>query len=155
VFGMMAACALADDKLTCGLLERVKVRRQWAHAYGDSEHRLDFVIAVWNNFFKAYPKARELFAKRRGDNIYSPEFQAHGHRVLAALGMLIQTGDDVDVLKVMLEALKKSHAERGIKAEYYEAFRDELLHTLPEYVGRHFDYDSWRPCLDAIIAGFK
>lgn len=72
------------------------------------------------SFFKAYPKARELFKNRRGDNIYSVEFQAHGHRVLGALGMIIASSDDPAVVKVILDALKTSHKEKGIKAEFYE-----------------------------------
>lgn len=157
VVGAVSADVSSDAPAapTCGLLERVKVRRQWAHAFGEGEHRLDFVIAVWSNFFKAYPKARELFKNRRADNIYSVEFQAHGHRVLGALGMIIATSDDPAVVKVILDAIKTNHKEKGIKTEYYEAFRDELLETLPEYVGRHFDYDAWHACLDTIINGVK
>jgi hemoglobin-like flavoprotein len=154
LLGVLVTYCAAEEH-TCGYLERVKVRRQWAHAYGDGEHRLDFVVAVWTNFFKAYPKARDLFAKHRGDNVYSSEFQAHGHRILGAIGMLLNTGDDVPTLKAMLEAMKKKAAEKGIKPEHYDAFRDELLTTLPDFVGRHFDYDAWRPCMDLIISGLK
>jgi hemoglobin-like flavoprotein len=69
--------------------------------------------------------------------------------------MIIASSDDPAIVKVILDALKTSHKEKGIKPEYYEAFRDELLETLPEFVGRHFDYDAWHACLDTIINGIK
>jgi len=74
---------------------------------------------------------------------------------MGIVGGLIQTSDDIPTLKVALEVLKKRLTEKAVKTEYLEAFRDEFLHTLPETLGRHFDYDAWRPCLDLLIAGLK
>jgi len=155
VLGLAVAYVTADapapPKLECGLLERVKVKRQWIEAFGESEHRLEFALHLFNNLFKDFPKAREMFSKYRGDNVYSPEFQAHAQRILNALGMLISTGDDVEALKILIEQVKTNLAERGIKPEFYEAFRDELLATLPEYLEIHLDWDAWHACLDKII----
>jgi len=144
--------AAADVKgPQCGLLERVKVKRQWVLAFGEAEHRLEFALHLFNNLFKTFPKAREMFTKYRGDNISSPVFQVLAQRILNALGMLISTSDDVEALKVLITAVKTSLAEKGIKPEFYEAFRDELLATLPEYLEIHLDWDAWHACLDKII----
>ena len=40
--------ASAEEEQKCKLLERVKVQRQWNHAYGEGQHRIDFVIEIWN-----------------------------------------------------------------------------------------------------------
>jgi len=145
------AGVMADQKQECGLLERVHVRRQWHEAFGDGEHRLEFALHLFNNLFKDFPKARDMFATYRGDNVYSPQFQAHAQRILNSLGMLIATSDDTEALKVLVNTVKTNLAKAGIKPEFYEAFRDELLNTLPEYLEIHLDWDSWTACLNAVI----
>jgi hemoglobin-like flavoprotein len=150
LLALLGMC-LADDKPTCGLLERVHVRRQWNEAFGEGEHRLEFALHLFNNLFHDFPKAREMFANFRGDNVYSPKFQAHAQRILNSLGMLIATSDDPDTLAVLLAAVKTNLAKTGIKPEFYEAFRDELLQTLPEYFEIHLDWDAWHACLDTLI----
>jgi hemoglobin-like flavoprotein len=154
VLGCLALSALAD-KTKCGPLQKLKVKKQWDHAYGEGSHRLEFGLRLFNNMFKAYPKARELFASSRGDNVYSPEFQAISQRVLRNFGEVIESGDDLEVEKVIIAEAKKVHAKLGIKDEYLDAFRDIMLETLPEFVGNHLDWDAWHACFDAIIAGFK
>jgi len=155
VFCVAAAYVTADTPAAatpqCGLLERVKVKRQWIEAYGESEHRLEFALHLFNNLFKTFPKAREMFTKFRGDNVYSPVFQAHAQRILNAFGMLLSSADDIEAEKVLITTVKTNLAERGIKPEFYEAFRDELLATLPEYLEIHLDWDAWHACLDTII----
>jgi hemoglobin-like flavoprotein len=159
VLGFMAACALAEEEHaeehTCGPLEKIKVRRQWTKAYGEGKHRLEFGLHIWNHFFKDFPKARDMFKKYRGDNVYSPQFQAMSQRLLAAFGMIIDTTDDPEALKVIVEHVKVEHAEKGVKPEFYDAFRDELLETLPEYLGTHLDWDAWTSCLNQLIAALK
>jgi hemoglobin-like flavoprotein len=141
----------AAHKVECGLLERVKVKRQWIEAYGESEHRLEFGLHLFNGLFKSHPEARAMFTKFRGDNVYSPEFQAHGQRILNAIGMLLTSGDDVEALKVLVAGVKTHLAERGIQKEFYPEFRDALLETLPEYLEIHLDWDAWHACVDKII----
>lgn len=157
--GCMVTCSLADvdahPESTCGPLQKIKVRRQWAKAFGEGSHRLEFALHFWTHFFKDYPKARDVFKDFRGDNIYSPQFQAMGQRLLSSFGMIIDTADDPEALKVMIDAVKIDHAERGVKAEFYDAFRDELLETLPEYLGTHLDWDAWTDCLNALLANLK
>jgi len=154
VLGLAALYVDADTpaaKQECTLLERVKVKRQWLEAFGESEHRLEFALHLFNNLFKTFPKARDMFSKFRGDNVYSPVFQANAQRILNAFGMLLSSGDDPEALKVLISTVKTNLAERGIKPEFYEAFRDQLLATLPEYLEIHLDWDAWHGCLDKII----
>jgi len=148
----LAACVMGDEpKRECGPLEKVHVKRQWEAAFGEGEHRLEFALHLFNHLFKDYPKAREMFSAYRGDNVYSPVFQAHAQRILNSLTMLIETADDPEALAVLEEQVQKNLAATGIKPEFYDAFRDELLDTLPEYLEIHLDWDAWHACLDDII----
>jgi len=155
IIGCLAVSCLADTAPKCGPLQKIKLRRQWDRAFGEGSHRLEFAIHLWNTFFKAFPKAREMFSKYRGDNIYSAEFQASSQRILGAFAMLIETTDDPEALKVLLEKVKADHAEKGIRPEFYEALRDELLEALPKYLGAHLDFDAWNGCLTALIEKLK
>jgi len=162
ILGCLALGAFAEeeedhweDEHKCTPLKKFKVWRQWNKAWGEGRHRLEFSNKVWQNFFRAYPKAREMFADNVADNIFSPRWQAIGQRILAGFGIAIDSGDDVEALKVVLQVVKTRHAEKGIKPEFYEAFRDELLHTLPDFLGIHFDYAAWHDCLDTLVAALK
>jgi len=135
----------------CGVLERIKVRRQWVKAFGEGTQRLEFANHLYSNIFKAYPKARALVQKYRGDNIYSPEFQAFAQRILNGLSIIIATSDDQAALDVIVADLKTKSAERKVTEEYLNIFRDELLETLPEYLHTHLDWDSWTVCLNELI----
>jgi len=156
LLGCLVACALASSEgHKCGPLAKIKVRRQWDKAYGEGSHRLDFGIHFWHHLFKDYPKARETFQKFRSDNIYSSEFQAMGSRLLGAFGMLIETTDDPEALKVLIQNVKTTNAEKGVDAELYNEIHEELLETIPEYLGAHFDWDAWNDCLHDLIAALK
>jgi len=65
--------------------------------------------------------------------------------------MLIETEDDPEALAVLEDQVKKTLAAAGVKPEFYDAFRDEILDTLPEYLEIHLDWDAWHACLDNII----
>jgi len=152
LLGCLVACTLAsDDGHKCGPLAKIKVRRQWDKAFGEGSHRLDFAIHFWHHLFKDYPKARETFKAFRSDNIYSATFQAHSQRLLGAFGMLIESTDDPAALKVLIARVKAEHAEKGIDAELYNEIHEELLETVPEYLGNHFDWDAWNDCLKELI----
>jgi len=155
VLGCLAVSAMADSDHKCGPLQKIKVNRQWNKAFGEGSDRLEFAIHLWNTFFKAFPKAREMFSEHRGDNIYSPEFQASSQRILGTFAMLIETADDPEALKVLLGSVKADHTEKGIKPEFYEAIRDELIEALPKYLKNHFDYDAWMDCLTELIDNLK
>jgi len=152
----LVVCAFAEEEPhKCGPLAKIKIRRQWEKAYGEGAHRLDFAIHFWHHLFKDYPKARETFKKYRSDNIYAPAFQAMSSRLLGAFGMLIETTDDPAALKVLIANVKTSHAEKGVDAEIYREIHEELIETVPEYLGARFDYDSWNDCLHDLIAALK
>jgi len=155
VVGCLVVCALAEREHKCGPLQKIKVRRQWERAFGEGSHRLEFAVHLWNTFFKQYPKARGMFGKYRGDNIYSAEFQASSQRILGKFGMIIESSDDPEALDVLLRNIKADHVVKGIKPEYYEAFRDELLEALPKYLGSHLDWDAWMDCLTALINNLR
>jgi len=167
LLGCMVAWAYADDstheeepiedptKHSCGPLQKFKIKRQWEQAIGEGKHRLEFALHFWNHFFKDYPKARDIFSKYRGDNVYSPQFQAMSQRLLASIGMIISSTDDPEALKVIVANVKTNNAERGVKPEFYDAFRDVLLETLPEYLGTALDWDAWTDCLNALLSALK
>jgi len=156
VFCVAAAYVTADTPAAaepqCGILERVKVKRQWIEAFGESEHRLEFALHYFNDMFKKIPKMRELFTKFRGDNVYSPVFQAHAQRLFNAFGMLITSIDDMEVLKILGATVKKDMIEWGIQLspEFIGGSRDEMLTILSEYLTYHIDWDAWQACLDTI-----
>jgi len=155
-----AVVAWADEEVTtleedplkhsCGPLQKVKVKRQWAKAYGEGSHRLEFGLKFWNKFFWAMPKARELFKNFRGDNVYSPQFQAESQRRFAAFSMIVDTTDDPEALKIILTDLKAQDKASGFTEEYNQAGMAALMETLAEYLDTHFDWDAWVDCLTAL-----
>jgi hemoglobin-like flavoprotein len=137
-------------------LQKVKVKRQWDHAFGEGKHRLEFAQHFFHHLFKDFPDFRKVFAKFRGDNIYSTEFQAAGQRLLNNIAMIIDTTDDPEANKVIIGKIKELHQAAGVPAEFYTAFRDEIIETVPEFLeGIHFDYDAWYGCFNLLIAGLK
>jgi hemoglobin-like flavoprotein len=152
---VLCVCLAQAYAESCDALQRFKVKQQWGHAFGDAHERLEFGLKLWNSFFHDYPKLRELFKRVHGDNTYSPEFEAHSQRVLGGLDMTISLVDDPPALIAQLAHLKAQHAERNVKAEYYEAFRDELLQVLPDYLGTKLDYAAWMECMTLLISGIK
>lgn len=155
VLGCLAAYTMADA--ACGPLQKLKVKHQWDKVWGEGgAHRLDVALHVWGNFFRQYPKAKELFDPAlRADNIFSPQFKAFSQRSIGGVGMVIDTGDDVEAIKVMLGVLKTLHAEKGIKPEYFDAFKDELMVVIARQVGIRFDWDAWNCALSAIVNELK
>jgi hemoglobin-like flavoprotein len=149
------ACAIGYISADCSALERFKVKHQWQEAFGTGAHRIDFGIKFFNNVFKDYPGARALFTRVRGDNVYSTEFEAHAERVLSGLDMTISLLDDESAFKAQQAHLKAQHIERKIEAKYFDVFRDELLRTLPAYLGSRLDWDAWNHCFNYITDGIK
>lgn len=138
----------------CNVLERFKVKHQWQGVFSDKQ-RTDFSLKFWKQFLHDHPDLVSLFKRVHGDNIYSPEFQAHGIRVLAGLDSLIGVLDEEDTLTVQLAHLKAQHTERGTKPEYFDLFGAELFNILGGLLGTHFDLGAWRDCYAVIAAGIK
>ena len=86
-----------------------------------------FLLSYFPSIFRDYPAARELFSRVHGDNVYSPEFEAHAERVLSGLDMTINLLDDEDALHAQQAHLKSQHIERKIEAKYFDvSYRFEL-----------------------------
>lgn len=152
----LAAFTMADDP-KCSPLQKLKVKQQWDKVWGEKGcHRVDLALHIWGNFFRHYPKAKELFDPEiRADNIFSSEFKAFSQRSIGGIGMVIDTADDIEAVKVMLGVLKTLHAEKGIKPEFFDAFKDEFLVTMARQIGIHFDWDAWNCILSAIVELLK
>lgn len=151
VLSTCVAYALGD----CTPLQRFKVVHQWHEAFGTGHHRLEFGLNLWNHIFEVAPALRAVFARVNGNNVYSPEFEAHAQRVLGGLEMTISLLDDQAALDAQLAHLKSQHKDRGVKPEYYDTFRDELLQVLPDYLGTKLDFQAWTDCFNLIAAGIK
>jgi hemoglobin-like flavoprotein len=151
---VVCLCA-AQAYAECNAMARFKVKHQWQEAFGAAHHRLEFGLNLWNHIFHDHPALRGLFKRVHGDNAYSNEFQAHAQRVLSALDMTISLLDDQATLTAQLAHLKSQHDERDIKPEYYQAFTDELLTVLPDYLGTRLDFGAWTDCMKVITDGIK
>lgn len=70
--------------------------------------------------FSQHPTAVATFFSRvHGDDIHSPEFQAHIARVFGGFDMTISLLDDEATLNAELAHLAEQHKERGISGEYF------------------------------------
>jgi hemoglobin-like flavoprotein len=155
LIAVVFACMIGYISADCSPLERFKVKHQWQEAFGAGAHRVEFAIKFFNNFFRHHPEGRALFTRVRGDNVYSTEFEAHAERVLSGLDMTISLLDDTSAFEAQQAHLKAQHTERKIDNKYFDIFRDELLATLPSYLGSRLDWDAWTHCFDFITAGIK
>lgn len=142
-----------DDK--CGPLQIIRVKTQWAEAFGSMEDRLAFAQAVWRAIFAHAPEAVKLFRRVHGDDLHSPEFKAHSMRVLAGLDMTISMMDDPEAFEAQLHHLQGQHEAREIPGNYFEVFEHALLQVVHASVGRCFDPHAWHGCYDRISSGIK
>nr|UCK81455.1 haemoglobin A5 chain [Arenicola marina] len=154
---VLMAC-LAYAAAECGPLQRLKVKHQWAEAYGSHGlHREELGREMWHYVFEHAPKSKDLFSNVRGDNVYSVEFSAHMVRVLGGLDMCISLLNDHSTLDAQLAHLSQQHKDMGIPNEYFDVLKAGLLETLPHHVSHnsHFDQDAWSHCFDVIASGIK
>jgi len=154
---VLMAC-LAYAAAECGPLQRLKVKHQWAEAYsGHGLTREKLGREIFDNVFKQAPKARDLFSRVRGDNIYSTEFSAHLVRILGGVDMCISLLNDEATLNAQLAHLNSQHKDRGIPSEYFDAMKVAVLETIPHFIEHHnhFDQDAWGSCFDAIASGIQ
>lgn len=152
---MLLSSCVVSTLADCGVLQRFKVKHQWNEAYGSGHHRLDFGLKLWNSIFHDNPQLRQLFKRVNGDNTYSAEFEAHSQRVLGGLNLVISTLDDQATLNAQLAHLKAQHTDRNVQPAFYEAFRDELLSVLPEYLGTKLDFAAWNDCINLVISSIQ
>jgi len=145
------AFVAADDN-ACGSLERFKIKHQWSEAFGEGHHRVEFGVKLFKNLFRDHPETKAYFSRVNGDNIYSPEFEAHALRLLAGIDISIGLLDDQEALAAQVAHLKYKHKDRNIKPEYYTYLGNEIVDLLPEYLGTRLDYAAWTNCVKRLIA---
>jgi hemoglobin-like flavoprotein len=146
---------VAAEEQACGSLERFKIKHQWSEAFGEGHHRVEFGVKLFKNLFHDHPTTKEYFTRVNGDNIYSPEFEAHALRLLAGLDISIGLLDDQAALEAQVAHLRFKHKDRNIKPELYGYLADEILDILPNYLGTRLDYGAWKACLKGLIAGLS
>jgi hemoglobin-like flavoprotein len=139
----------------CDILERYKIKHQWAEAFGTGHNRVTFGLHFWLKFFRDHPDSRALFKRVNSDNPYSHEFEAHSQRVLSGLEGTISLLDDDDAIAAHLVHLHGQHQERNIPPENFTHFRDTLLDILGDILGTSLDHEAWEHCIDHITAGIK
>jgi len=150
VFSIGLAFAAAEGD--CDSLERFKVKHQWSEAFGEGHHRIEFGVKIFKGLFHDHPETRAYFTRVNGNNIHSPEFEAHSQRLLAGLDIAIGLLDDRPTLLAQLAHLKDKHKDRKIKPEYYSFLGDQILDVLPSYLGTRLDYGAWSACYKKLIA---
>nr|CAJ32741.1 haemoglobin A2c chain precursor [Arenicola marina] len=151
---VLMAC-LAYVAADCGPLQRLKVKHQWVQVYsGHGYEREAFGREVFLEMYNQAPKAKDLFTRVRGENVFSPEFGAHMVRVLGGLDMCIALLSDDTVLNAQLAHLSTQHKDRGIPNEYFDVMKVALMKVVPGHVS-HFDFDAWSACYDVIANGIK
>lgn len=146
VFVAMLAYAAAD----CDVLDQIKVKMQWSQAYNEGLSREAFGQAIWRAFFAQAPNARGLFDRVNGDNLLSPEFQAHSMRVLGGIDMCFSLLDDSDVFESALSHLNDQHRERGLRGEYFKLLGNAIIQSARASVGTCFDQDVWEACFNEV-----
>lgn len=150
------ACFVAMAAAECGPLERLKVKHQWATIYSKDAEREHFAREFWQEFFFEDPSARALFSRVHSDNIWSPEFQAHGLRVLGGLDMVISMLTDQPLLEAELHHLHDFHDHMEITDEHWRLFKRSLAIVISHHDNtEHFDVQAWKDCAQIIGDGIR
>mgnify|MGYP003572247706 FL=1 len=150
---LVLLCAVSIN--ACSNLQRLKVKSQWSQAFGFSTDREAFGTALWKAIFAQAPESRDLFKRVNGDDVTSPDFQAHSSRVLSALDQCISLLDDQDTLDAQLSHLNGQHDDRNIPSNYFNVMGEAIMQVVPAQLGRCFDRDAWAACFDVIAQGIK
>jgi len=137
----------------CDHMNIIKVKTQWAQAYGDNDHRDDFGQALWRAILLLEPQAENLFHRVHGDDVTSPEFKAHSARVLGSLDMTIALMDDQTAFDAQLSHLHEQHLERNIPNQYFDAFEKALQAVVNSALGQCYDESAWHECYQVIANG--
>ena len=135
----------------CGPLQRLKVKQQWAKAYGVGHERLELGIALWKSIFAMDNEARGLFERVNGADVHSPAFEAHIARVFNGFDRIISSLTDEDVLNAQLAHLKEQHIKLGINAHHFQLMSKALGYVLPAQLGRCYDKEAWAACWEEVV----
>jgi hemoglobin-like flavoprotein len=152
---LLLVCAVGYAAADCNALNRIKLKSQWAQAYTEGLDREAFGQALWRTLFRRAPEARGLFDRVNGDDVTSPEFNAHAQRVLSGLDICFSLLDDVPTLKAQLSHLKDQHIERQITQQNFKDFGRALREVIPAAIGRCYDEQVWSDCFETVADGIK
>jgi hemoglobin-like flavoprotein len=138
----------------CNSLQKYAVKSEWARATGKGIDREVFTQVFFRVFFNMAPEARALFQRVDGNNTNSPNFIAHGLRIIAAADIIIDNLDQPETLNAELAHLKKQHAPRKIPIKYFQYLGNTLQNVVPALLGeRCFTSQAWLDCFQVVAAG--
>nr|ALO75579.1 hemoglobin subunit A1 [Seepiophila jonesi] len=149
---LLGAVAVATAE-KCNSLERIKVKMQWAKAFGYGASRAKFGDALWTNVFNYAPTVRPIFYSVNSKDMKSPKFQAHVARVLGGLDRVISMLDSEPTLNADLAHLKSQHDPRELDPTAFVVFRQALIATVAGTFGVCFDVPAWQQCFNVIAMG--
>jgi NAD(P)H-flavin reductase len=109
-----------------------RLRQSWARVAANGEQVADRFYA-W--LFVAHPDLRQMFPLGMA---------AQRDKLVAALGRIVSSADQADVLVPFVQALGRDHRRFGVLAEHYGQVGEALLATLA-----YFEGDEWTPELSA------
>jgi class 3 adenylate cyclase/hemoglobin-like flavoprotein len=124
----------------------------------------DQVRLLVNSFEKVKPISEEV-AKRFYENLFrrAPEFEhkfqnvdmpTQGQMVLQAVGLAIDSLNNFDDVRPVLEGLGKRHVNYGVHSEHFAIAGSALVETLQQTFGKDFTPDleqAWRDVLATVI----
>jgi hemoglobin-like flavoprotein len=95
-----------------------------------SSDRQAFAAAIFERLFANDPGLRALFAT---------DMEAHGAKLLAALGQVVKSLDRLEPILDHLRTLAHRHVAYGVEREHYDLLGDALLGALAERLDDGFE----------------
>jgi len=155
VLVLTALVALTYASTDCDTLTIIKVKTQWARAYGHGHAREHFVEAVWRTFFNLAPEARDRLKQVGSEDTSSGKFRAFAMISAANLDMAVTFLDNPVALNATLSHLFKIHDEKHVPGGLIDTWIKALGHVVPAQLGRCWDKEAWKACFKVITDGIK
>jgi hypothetical protein len=155
VIVLTALLALTYASTDCDDLTIIKVKSQWARAYGHGHQREHFIEAVWRTFFNLAPEARDKLKQVGSEDTSSGKFRAFSLISAANLDMAVTFLDNEDALNATLTHLHKIHDDKHVAGGLIDTFIKALGHVVPAQLGRCWDKEAWKACFKIITDGIK
>ena len=132
------------------------VRKSWKILCDDLTGRGS---RIFLRIFARNPHVKELFPCRYEEGealLKNANFKGHASRFMQAVGAAVDNIDNLETtLSPVLVNLGRQHIHfKGFKAEYFEVFKESMLHTFGEDLGRKWTDDmisAWSTVLDFIM----
>jgi len=152
---LVLVCALVAVKATseddcCSHDDRENVLHHWQAVWSPEflHRRVTVAQEVFKRFLEHAPEATALFDHVGVADMDSDDFVAHCVRVMNGIDLLLNLAYDPDVLHEHLDHLGAQHAKiEGIKADYFDTFRQTLEEVLPQAIPC-FDAEAFERCLN-------